>query len=216
MNMATSNRTLHQIRKNLPSTKRLVLFKTLTLSKLEYMILLFTCLSKTQISSLDSSLIGVSELPFFAKKIRKPSHVKTKHQIMSLESYLKYSWLNYLRWLPKDQIASFNNVFMFPGMQLKYNTRTLKLSSQTHTDSVVIRSSFYFFTRKQGNRLSFNERKQIHEIEQYKVYWNNLAFARTTFVRFQMNIGKCAAQTPKIQFPKKKNMSLICSSLKNI
>ena len=87
---------------------------------------------------------------------------------MSFEGYLKYSCLNYLSRLLKSPIASFNNSFMFPNMQLKCNSRTLKLSSHRHTDSAVIRNSFASFTREQWNQLSPNERKQILETKQHR------------------------------------------------
>ena len=57
---------------------------------------------------------------------------------------------------------------MFANMELKYNTRTLKLSCQIHTDSAVIRNSFAFFTREQWNQLSRNERIQILETKQHR------------------------------------------------
>ena len=156
---ATSIRTFHQIQMSRPSKTRLVLLKTLVLSQLEYRILLFTGLSKTQINSLDKQINWGIQTAFFRKKIESLSDLKAKHQIMSFEGYLKYTCLNYFCRLLKGQIASFNNFFMFPNTQLKYNTRILKLSSQLYTHSAVIRNSFAFFTRKQWNQLSRSERK---------------------------------------------------------
>ena len=148
-NMAFSIRTLHQIRKSLPSATRLVFFKTVILSHLEYPIFLFMGLSKAQINSLDRQVTRGVKSAFFRRKIEKSSDLKTKHQIMSFEGYLKFPCLNYFSRLLKGQIASFINSFMFLDAQLKYNTRTLKLSSQINTDSAVFRNSFVFFTRKQ-------------------------------------------------------------------
>ena len=65
---------------------------------------------------------------------------------------------------------------MFPNMQLKYNTKTLTLSSQIHTDSAVIKNSFASFTRKQWIQLSRNERKQILETKQHKRIISQLSF----------------------------------------
>ena len=166
--MATSIRTWHQIRESFPATTRLVLFKTLVLSHLEFPIFLFTSLSKTQINSQDKQINWGIKNAFFRRKLEKSCDLKTKHQIMSFEGYLKYSCLNNLSRLFKGQPASSNNFFIFPKTQLNYNARTLKLSSHIHTDLTVIRNSFASFTRKQWNHLSHNEKKQILEIKQHR------------------------------------------------
>ena len=167
-NMATYIRISHQIKKNLPSTRRLVIFKTLVLSHLEYPISLFTGLSKTQINFPDRQFKWGIETAFFRKKMEKSCDLKTKHQIMSFEIYLKNSCLSYLSRLPKGQIAFFIKSFMLPSMQVKHNMITLKLSSQIHTDAALIRNSFAFLTKKQWNKLSRNEGKQILETKQHK------------------------------------------------
>ena len=129
---------------------------------------MFTGLSKTQINSLDRQNDWGIKTAFFRKKPERLSDLKTKPKIMTFEGHLKFSCLNYLSRLLKGQIASFNNSFMFPNTQLKYNTKTLKLSSQIHTDWAVIRNSFVSFTRKKWSQLSRNERKQILETKQHR------------------------------------------------
>ena len=68
--MATSIRDSHQIRKSLPSTTRLVLFKTLVIIQLEGPIFLFTGFFKTQINSLDKQINWGIKTALFAENYK--------------------------------------------------------------------------------------------------------------------------------------------------
>ena len=63
--MATSIKTLAQIRGSLPKETRLLLYQSLVISQLEYPILLLTILSKKAISSIDRQLNWGIKTAFF-------------------------------------------------------------------------------------------------------------------------------------------------------
>ena len=67
--MATSIKTLTQIRGSLPKETRLLLYRSLVISQLEYPILLLTSLSKEAISTIDRQLNWVTKTAFFRKKV---------------------------------------------------------------------------------------------------------------------------------------------------
>ena len=67
--MATSNKFLAQIRGSLPKETRLLLYRSLLISQLEYPILLLTSLSKEAISSIDRQLNWGNKTAFFRKKL---------------------------------------------------------------------------------------------------------------------------------------------------
>ena len=66
--MATSIKTLAQIRGSLPKETGLLLYRSLVISQLEYPILLLASLSKEAISSIDRQLNGYQN-GLFQKKV---------------------------------------------------------------------------------------------------------------------------------------------------
>ena len=74
--MTASIKTLAQIRGSLPKETRLLLYRSLVLSQLEYPILFLTSLSKEAISSIDRQLNWGIKTVFFRKKFDRSSDLK--------------------------------------------------------------------------------------------------------------------------------------------
>ena len=100
--MATRIKTLAQIRGSLPRETRLLLYRSLVISKLEYPILLLTSLSKEAIYSIDRQLNWGIKTAFFRKKLDQSSDLKRKYDILCFENFLAYSCINYLVKLIKN------------------------------------------------------------------------------------------------------------------
>ena len=118
--MATSIKTLTQIRGNLPKETRLLLYRSLVISQLEYPILLLTSLSKEAISTIDRQLNWGTKTAFFRKKFDRSSNLKRKNDILCFENFLAYSCINYLVKLIKNQLPSFTDL-SFPTLDFKLN-----------------------------------------------------------------------------------------------
>ena len=136
--MATSIKTLAQIRGSLPKETRLLLYRSLVISQLEYPILL-TSFSKEAISSIDRPLNWGIKTAFFRKKFDRSSDLKRKYDILCFENFLAYSCINYLVNFVKNQLPSFTDL-SFPTLDLKLNCRTLKFSKVITFKSLYIKN----------------------------------------------------------------------------
>ena len=150
--MATSIKTLAQIRGSLPKETRLLLYRSLVISQLEYPILLLTSLSKEAISSIDRQLNWGIKTAFFRKKFDRSSDLKRKYDILCFENFLAYSCINYLVKLIKNQLPSFTDL-SFPTLDLKLNCRTLKFSQVITFKSLYIKKSYGSFAASLWNEL---------------------------------------------------------------
>ena len=79
---ATSTKTSAQIRGSLPKETRLLLYRSLVISQLEYLILLLTSLSKEAISSIDRQLNWGIKTAFFRKKFDRSSDLRRKYDTL--------------------------------------------------------------------------------------------------------------------------------------
>ena len=86
--MATSFKTLAQIRGCLPKETRLLLYRSLVISQLEYPILLLTSFSKEAISSIDRQLNWGIKTAFFRKKFDRSSDPKKNTIYFALKIFL--------------------------------------------------------------------------------------------------------------------------------
>ena len=150
--MATSIKTLAQIRGSLTKETRLLLYRSLVISQLEYLILLLTSRSKEAISSIDRQVNWGIKTAFFRKKFDRPSDLIRKDDILCFGNFLAYSCTNYLVKLIKNQLPSFTDL-SFPTLDLKLNCCTLKFSKVITFKSLYIKKSYGSFAASLWNEL---------------------------------------------------------------
>ena len=158
--IATSIKTLAQIRGGLPKETRLLLYRSLVISQLEYPILLLTRLSKVAISPIDRQLNWGIKTAFFSKKFDRSADLKRKYDILCFENFLAYSYINYLVKLIKNQLPSFTDL-SFPTLDLKLNCRTLKFSKVITFKSLYIKKSYGSFAASLWNELDRTTKQKL-------------------------------------------------------
>ena len=185
--MATSIKTLAQIRGSLPKETRLLLYRSLVISQLEYPILLLTSLSKEAISSIDRQLNWGIKTAFFRKKFDRSSDLKRKYDILCFENFLAFSCINYLVKLIKNQLPSFTDL-SFPTLELKLNCRTLKFSKVIAFKSLYIKKSYGSFAASLWNKLDRTTKQKLLNSKQSRYSVKQL-FLKTQTTNFSKSVN---------------------------
>lgn len=166
--MACAIKSVAHIRGNLPTSTRLILLKSLILSQLDYPIILFTSLQKTQLKSIDKQINWGIKTAFFRRKRDRSADLKQKHEILSAESFMKYSCVNFLLRILKRKTTSFNGSVKIPGLNFDLNSRTYHLLQGLKPNSNFTKNSFSAYTTALWNYLPRNIKRDLLSRKDHK------------------------------------------------